>query len=206
MVVTTYTPDTPIASHTPANDQPQMLANFQYLIPGIGSNPANLTGVQRDHNMTLLSSTPGDGTHRQVTFNNLAASPGFTGANCVLYSKVAQAVSCLFFDNNGTPVQLSSVPPVITTTGGTWLPGGLLMIWGTGSGTTGATINFHTKLQNPAFSNPALFVSVVATSGPPGNGSAGVVGGSISATSFRILNTSGVAGSFNFMYIAIGPA
>lgn len=194
----TYTPNMPVASNFPSDDEPLMNQNSQYL---------NAFAL-RDHEFTKDTTNANDGTHKQLTLNDvMVLTPGFTGASSVLFSKQAQSVSCLFFDNNGTPVQLSSVPPILTNNGGTWLPGGLLMIWGTASGAGGSTINFHTNMKNPAFSGKAIFVSVVALSAPPGGGSAYVAGiASLTATSFGLANTSGAPGAFNIGYLAIGPA
>ncbi len=194
----TYTPITPQGSHFPANDRPLMTANFQYL-----QNFGN-----RDHEFTLLSGVnTQDGTHRQVTLNDQASTgPGFTGASSALFSSAVNAVSQLFFQNSGGIVQLTDQRaniPTLLPNGGTYIPGGLLMIWGSGSGTTGSLVNFHTVLQNPTFSGPALFVVL----NPNTTGGGFAIGAStLTANGFTLGNMGGSGVNNTFTYLAIGPA
>ena len=134
----TYTPNTPVASHFPADDQPVMNQNFQYLN----------SFATRDHQFSLLSTTPNDGTHKQVTLTNLGGTPGFAGASSVVYGKLANGQSQIFFNNALQDVQLTTAianVPTLGTTGVTFLPGGLLLQWGVSANNSGTfTPNFST--------------------------------------------------------------
>lgn len=120
-----FTSGVPQPNQFPSTSQPLMLANNQYL----ASEGA------RDHEFTLDSTNTNDGTHKQVTLNNQGSSPGFAGANCVLYSNTVtpaqgSAITEMFFDS-GTPYQMTSHVPVKAANGYSCLPGGLLIVWGT---------------------------------------------------------------------------
>lgn len=166
----TYTPDTPQASHFPANDQPLMNSNNRYL-QEFGT---------RDHQFTLLGAANStDGTHKQVTLTNQAA-PGFGGANSAIYANLANGQSQLFFENASGSTQLTTQiasVPTIATNGTSYLPGGLLIQWGfavtNGSGDVSFPVAFSvaTFLPNVTFTatgtignNVPLMISTSAAS------------------------------------------
>lgn len=126
----TYTPGIPNPGDFPADSQPLLLGNFQY-VNSFGS---------RDHQFTQLSSNTNDGTHKQITLSNLGSTPGFSGANSVLYAKLANSVTQLFYNNSAGDVQLTSTVPVVSSNGSTYLPGGILIQWGSTNGNSSPTI------------------------------------------------------------------
>lgn len=140
-MVDIYTPDIPKPQDFPSNSQDQFRQNFNYLIPIGSSSTVGTTGVTRDHAMSLNSGVAGDGTHRQVTFNNLLATPGFSGASSVEYAKTANGGSQLFFNNALGDVQLTTVKTSVPSfsvgppaQGVSFLPGGVLIQYGLSSG------------------------------------------------------------------------
>lgn len=156
-----FTPNTPQASQFPSTTQGPMLANNQYM---------NAFG-SRDHQFTLESTNSNDGTHKQVTLSALGSSPGFAGANAVVYAKsvsppAGSAATQLFYDA-GTPVQLTSHTPVNAASGYSYLPGGLMVIWGITTVVANATISFPTdpatsaalKLSASAYAVQATFIN-----------------------------------------------
>lgn len=181
----TFTPATPQAGNFPANDQPLMEANNQYL---------QEFGV-RDHQFTGLSAVNNtDGTHKQVTLTNEAA-PGFTGASSVVFANLANGQSQLFFQNN-TPatVQLTTVKtnvPTIAANGVSYLPGGILIQWGTGSNNITFPVAFTTVYSATATPTSS------ALSGPAGMTA-------LSTTGLTMGNAAGQL--FNVNWIAIGLA
>lgn len=119
-----------------------MTDNFQYLA---------VWGA-RDHEFPSSTGTTNVGTHAQVTFNNLSGTPGFAGANSVLFAKSVSGLSQLFFDNNGTPTQLTGTAVLNAASGYTYLAGGILMQWGFQVASSGATINFPIPFTGNVYS------------------------------------------------------
>ncbi len=90
------------------------------------------------------------GKHRRVDLTRVAA-PGSIAAEAVLYQKLADGNSQIFMqrDANATEIQLTGQYPVVAATGSTFLPGGLLMNWGSVAGS--------------ASGNPAVFATPFTT-------------------------------------------
>lgn len=126
------------------------------------------------------------GAHKQSTYIDTADA----SKNVQLYGQIAATFCELFMERNGgTPIQLSTKAgdPVATASGQTFLPGGLIMKWGSNSGASPVVFPI-------AFPNNCFNVQLTANS----NGSQFNVT-SISKTSFTFSSLS------NFCYwIAIG--
>jgi len=94
------------------------------------------------------------GKHRKVDYLRVAA-PGSIAAEAVVYQKLAGGSSNLFMQRDGvaTEVQLTGANPVIAGTGSTFLPGGIIMNWGSVVGAVaGNTATFATAFPNNVFS------------------------------------------------------
>lgn len=147
----TYTNNIPQSTDSPSDSQPQILANFQSIA----------TVVNKNH----VDFNDGDeGKHKFLQMPEQSSAPT-TGANeGGLYTKESNSITELFFrrESDGTEIQLTDGDPSTGTSGYTFLPGGLLLQWGTGSGSTlGTTVNFTTS-----FSTVYQVVgSVISTSG-----------------------------------------
>lgn len=179
-----FTPNTPQAGNFPANDQPLMNDNFQYL-NGFGS---------RDHQFTKDTANTNDGTHKQVTLTDEAA-PGFAGASSALFSNTANGQSQLFFQNN-TPatVQLTTIKtgvPTLAANGVSFLPGGLLIQWGTGA-------------NNITF--PIAFATVYSATATPTSSSLSGPAGMTVLTNTGLTMANNAGQVFNSHWIAIGLA
>lgn len=189
----TFTPNTPQAGNFPANDQPLMNANNQYL-QQFG---------QRDHQFTLIGGVnTQDGTHKQVTLTNEAA-PGFTGANSVLFANTDGTNSQLFFQNAAGTAQLTTNKtgvPTVAANGASFLPGGLLIQWGTDTKNTAQSTTFPVAFGAAAYSVVFTPTAITALA----NGLPLV--SAKSATTFTIGNTTGNVQSYTYNWIAIGPA
>lgn len=108
----TYTIQAPNAAVSPGLFPSQANTNFQRLFDIINN----------DHifNFSSPGASPNnDGTHRQVTFTNLAATPSAlpTGTNSILYAKAVGIASQLFFWNGATDQQIT--PAVTINASGT---------------------------------------------------------------------------------------
>lgn len=118
----TYIPNIPAASHNPSVDQPDMQIN---------TNSTNQI-IEVDH---FSFNVNNGGYHKKVSLvDNAGPFPTPSGVGSVLYSG---ATNNLVFTNaslSGAGVQMTvaSKPPIATVNGSTFLPGGLLLQWGTG--------------------------------------------------------------------------
>lgn len=198
-----YDDTIPLAGHSPAFDQPLIQANFAYL-----SGQGVSTGLNRDHVFSALSSNTNDLTHKQVTFNDKLATPGFAGGSSVLYTKQigTPLQSEAFFNNASIDLQLTgkfSTYAVVTATenrGSTFLPGGLVLNYGNGQVSANGSLIF---VYATAFSAPAYSITIGGENGTPGVAAAGAIDSS-STASFRFRNTTTILSTFRYM--AIGPA
>lgn len=138
MTTFTYDNTVPAASNDPSNDQPLMLTNAQSIasiwdVDHIGFGAAN------------------GGTHNKATLRAQGSVPVSIADEIILYSKDdSNAVPQLFFapESAATPVQMTTKPSgaaavSIGANGYTFLPGGLLLQWGsTVLNTTSQAITF----------------------------------------------------------------
>lgn len=94
------------------------------------------------------------GKHRKVDFKRIAA-PGSVANEAVIYQKASGGSSNLFMqrDGVGTEIQLTGPNPVIAGNGTTFLPGGMILNYGTVVGAVaGNTATFATPFPNNVFS------------------------------------------------------
>lgn len=179
----TYTPNMPVATNFPSNDQPLMNQNSQYL---------NAFG-NKDHNLSQNSANVNDGYHKQVTFNTNHATTGFASGVSVLYANTANGQSQMFYNNASGNIQMTVVKasvPTVSGNGCSFLPGGILIQWGLG--TNGATF-------------PVAFTTLYSvTATPTGFLSSNPAVTAVSTTAFTFANAGGQA--FNNYWMAIGLA
>lgn len=106
----------PAAGNDPADDQPEMLKNFN-----------NINGfLSVDH---IAPGTTNNGYHQQVHLINEAA-PGLNGANGVLYSNTIGSSSYPFWQNSVSAALPLVYPVVADGSGSTTIPGGIILKWG----------------------------------------------------------------------------
>jgi hypothetical protein len=152
MVLKAYERDIPDAPNNPSVDQPDMKANTNAI--------DDILAV--DHYSFNVNES---GWHKQATMPVLGAIPAKTAGQGVTYTKTADGASNLFYagDANTDEYQLTrtntanfptfAVDTGPSSTGWTFLPGGLLMQWGhrtTGSNGT-ASITFPITFTTGAF-------------------------------------------------------
>lgn len=152
-----YIPNTPIATNDPADDQPNMLTNFQSIgawteVDHIGFNVAN------------------GGYHKQITFNDVApaAVPGtpvsvlFTNNQDGLGTALPNNFSELFFytGNNAASknqyyIAQTSNLPVTGTEGSTLVTCGIILKWGVITNppsTSSRALTFKSAFPNNCYS------------------------------------------------------
>ncbi len=125
----TYNNNIPLATNSPSVDQPNMKINTNAID----------TLLQVDH---ISFNTTNSGKHAQVTLPNpLVADPTLTGTAGEIYTKAISAAAQLFFANKNGPIQLTGLTTVATANGYITLPGGIIIKWGTATGSSAGSAN-----------------------------------------------------------------
>jgi len=208
--------DVPQTSHTLAADQPPMEANTLYLANTLGTSLKS-----GDHQISVggTDTNTFEGRHIQICLTNLAGSePTVTsigdGTNSIIFSKNAN----LFISSNKNPTQfyqltnLSTGNPaadfakfgIANANGWTFLPGGLLLQYGTSAvntqGTT-TTIPFPIAFSTSVFSITIGCINTANTS--PAANNVFVKSGTVVTNQFVVTNSS--SGDVTSIYwMAIG--
>ncbi len=183
----TFDASIPQATDLISQSQSQIQTNFSQ------SNTA--FGI--DH--TAFDVVSNQGKHKKSTYVDQASNPSTSANEVALYTKNLSGASTLYLrkESNGTVVQMSGPDPVVAASGLSFLPGGIIIQWGTYTITNGnATV---AVLFSSSFTT---VYSLVIT----GNGSADSSRPyytSLSASGFTG-GRGGTAGTVNYTYIAIG--
>lgn len=181
----------PTTGHLPSIDYTTMAAN--------NVSAAGIMAV--DH---IGFNITGGGWHNQSTYPNLGSAPTTASGQLALYSKAGAVSSELWMirdANAGTATALTTSKigaPTVSTNGCSWLPGGILIQWGTSSVPTSGTqvVTFPV-----AFPNNAYNVSVTGIRNNSGGDGVFVLTGSVGNTGFTLRNGSGSISSVYWMAI-----
>jgi hypothetical protein len=180
----TYQPNIPQATDDLSDSQANLLANFQV------SN----TVMSVDH-YPFDDATANKGFHKQVHLTN--STPTLGGANGVLGCSSGWPV---WVDGAGNTVNLINGEPNTANPGYTYLPGNMIMQWGSGSTGSGGT-GFTTVTFPIAFGTLYSFVATANGSTVIGTGTSGATSCLVSTrraiSPFDLYNTS-------FFWMAIG--
>lgn len=195
----TFNPNIPQGADPFSQSQGQIQTNFS-----TSNTIFNLNHVAFD------DSTVADrGKHRRSDYLQVAA-PGSLANELAVYQKASGGSSNLFFqrDNVATEVQLTGPNPIVAGTGETFLPGGILIKWGTTSG-TGDDSKTFAGLGLTAFPNNCFVVQtqILNAGGGPTTVNQFVSMRAVSATGFTFTATNRVAktsDTVTFYFIAIG--
>ncbi len=189
----TYNPAIPQPNDLLSDSQGDILQNFSSANTSFGIN-----------HYAFDNATVNNGKHKFVGMPVLAAAPTTAAGEGALYFKTAGAGSALFMvrDNNaGTEVQLtsSSVGNVQAAANGwTWLPGGLLLQWGS------FNPNLSTAVAFPvAFTTVPYSVVLTVSASNSNSFRASVNTGSLTVNGFVFIGTIDPA-SNPIYYMAIG--
>lgn len=187
----TFDPTIPNATHFVSADQPQITINF-----------SQLNSIFDIDHVKYNDATVGNrGKHKQSTYIEQGSDPTTVANELALYSKDLATVSTLYLrkENNGTVIQMSGQDPTIAASGSTFLPGGIILKWGTATAATNTAVTFASAFPNNCYN--VTLTSVEAGTSYNASGLVQVKSGSLSTTQFVLL-TSGVARTI--YYIAIG--
>lgn len=143
----TYTRGIPNGPNNPSADQPIMQTN------------ANSTDSILDIDLYGFNDNNG-GLHQKSTYVVQGSDPvpvNTDGSQGIVYSKAVSGIAEIFINRYGsaTPVQLTNGAVSITNNGYTFLPGGLILQWGTVTGTVAG---------NP-FAFPITFTTIYSLTG-----------------------------------------
>lgn len=120
----TYNPNIPQPNDRPAQSQGQILTNF-----------TQLNTIFDENHVTFNNVTVADrGKHKFVVIKRNGGDPTTAGTDTALYTKSSSGTSQLFwrFQGDGSVVRITnSIPPFAVQNGYTWLPGGMMLQWGT---------------------------------------------------------------------------
>ncbi len=192
----TYITNIPASTHNPSSDQPNMQIN---------TNSTDSI-IEVDH---YSFNDNNGGLHKQSTYVNESA-PSTQPGQLALYSKGSvggpSALYLIRDNNSGTETQLTSTSigtALAETKGASWLPGGLLIQWGTINAiANGNTVeNFLNAFTSTVlFPLPIVTISQQVTGENPEKCIAVFVN---SNTQFQVQNT-GVARLVYYMAIGAG--
>lgn len=200
----TYTVGTPFDGQSLSNSKPQIRSNFTVINTAFSVNHLALGAVDQ-------------GKHKFLQMPNQSPAPSpppsTSAAESGFYAKSAQSFSNLFWrqesggadplKNQGAEIQLTNITPLSVSNGHSFLPGGLLIQWGsttTDSSGTKANINFPV-----AFSSTAYVVNVTAdTASLTLTGLQTLVVANVTASKFDLRSFAYPTGRTVY-FIAIGP-
>lgn len=137
----TYNTNIPLSTNSPSTDQPNMQTN------------TNSINSILDVDMIGFNDNDG-GYHSKVTLVDQVSSPpvAVTGTD-IVYSATASGTIELYLQRpSGSAIQLTRGTPSASTSGYTWLPGGLLMQWGGVNGTGNQTFTYPIAFTSTVYS------------------------------------------------------
>lgn len=189
----TYTNAIPVGTNNPSQDWTNM-----------NTNTTSISGlIAVDH---IGFNTANGGYHNVVHFSNQSVDPGTIAGVGQEYTKTVGSDQQLFYRSGGGVITQLTGPNAAVASGNgyTWLPGGILMQWGTKTpvGNGNQTVTFTDANIN--FPNNCFVVSIsIARTGSP-NGIDQLYVQSKSTTVFNYHTTTSGTGFASFDWIAIG--
>ena len=185
----TYNPNVPAATQSLGETQLPIQINFANLNTAFSANHSALT-------------TNTDGKHEFLQMPEQISVPATATDEGGVYTKVTDSVTCLFWrqESNGTEVQMTtSQTPTDANPGTTFLPGGLLMQFGsfTATANTNTTVTFNVAFGTAPY-------SVVCQMNRNSSNVDTIYAHTLTTIDFRARNTSN--SNRTAYYIAIGSA
>jgi len=187
----TYNPSIPQPTDLISVSQGQILTNFTQLNTQFGI----------DHTAFNPGSGNGDGFHKKVTYNvPQSVDPTPAGVASVLYTKSVSGLGQLFFANSSVVTRLTGATTT-GTSGSTFLPGGIIMKWGTVT-LPGTGFNQPVSWTATGGNFPTAFFAVVASSAQSTSVTLSCAT-AFSTSGFTAIKSSS-SGTLIISYIAIG--
>ena len=192
----TFNPNIPQSTDQPSQSQSQFLTNFQQVNTVFGAN-----------HVSLVDATVANrGKHNIVVMPQQASGPATTSTEGALYTKDLGGSPNLYWRRKSSGSQIpmtANVTPSSSSNGFTFLPGNMLLQWGTETipPGTSSSISFPTAFSSAPYSIICNFIRASTTT----VGAVYISSGDVTATRFKTVSA-GFAGSHDIYWIAIGPA
>jgi hypothetical protein len=194
----TFNPNIPQATDRFPISQGQLLTNFTALNTIFGINHV------------ALNAAADAGKHNFCQFPEQGAAPGTAANEGAIYTKnAATGTTEAFFqrESSGTELQLTGINGTnVAAAGGTLLPSGLIIKWGTATVSNGNTVTFAVA---PAFTTVYGIYPGILNAGGAGVVNEAIYIRSFTANNFVVTCTrrtslSAIPGTMNIMYYALG--
>jgi hypothetical protein len=115
-----YYPGIPLPTDVPAQSQPQILANFTQI------------DASFDVNHVALNAAMNTGMHTLVQLPASAAAHAGVAGIGQLFTRTIGGISALVWQHDaGAEIQMTGVDPTVGNPGITFLPGAMILMWGT---------------------------------------------------------------------------
>lgn len=186
-----YVTNIPLETNSPSEDQPDMKLNTN-----------SIAGLLNE-DLIGFGQTNG-GLHKKASFVAQGSNPGSSSGMYVEYSKASAGQTEVFAQKDGTvtPIQLTRGVPSASSSGSSYLPGGILIQW--------ATVTFTGTATSVTWTYPTAFTSTVYSLTGNGAGSSGAGAFSVffdsppaGLTSVTVRRDPGASGSSAYV-LAIG--
>jgi hypothetical protein len=192
----TFNPNIPQGAQLISATQAQIQINFDQL-----NSIFDVDHVTYD-NATVANR----GKHDKSTYIEQGSDPATSANEIALYSKDLSSVSTLYMrkESSGTVIQMSGRDPILANPGRTFLPGGIILVWGTFSLAPGVN---STAVTFPGGGFTGTPFGVYFGSNVTGNAeSLPIVGpGTLTNTGFTGQRANGSSGgTYLYYYLAIG--
>jgi hypothetical protein len=139
-----FTPNIPVIGQSLGSSRTEVSNNFAVLRSTLAANHIDVNSENA-------------GLHNLASFVAQSSDPTIATGIVPLYSKTLSStgVTELFFrrENSGTVIQMTVGNPTASSSGSTFLPGGIILKWGqVVPGTSGAFVTFSGSFPNAVFS------------------------------------------------------
>ena len=184
-----FTPNIPASGQSLGQTRQAILNNFAILRSTIAVDHVDVNAS-------------GNGKHKYVHLTDQSASIPTTAANeLVFFNKLVSGTARLFLrqPSSGTQIQMSGINPLSSTNGYTFLPGGILLQWGSQAKTGNQTpVTFPIQFD-------AIYSITISTQTTSSTAdlTAGVRNGTVTTSGFSI-NCSSSGNVTAFYWMAIG--
>jgi len=137
----TWDNTTPTAGQSLGNSRPTVLAKFNTLQTAIQTNHGDIT-------------TADTGKHTFIQWVVQASDPTTAAGEIARYTKLVSSVAYEHIrqPSDGTVIQMTGKSPIISANGSTFLPGGLLLQWGTSTVTGTLSVSFPIAFSTAPYS------------------------------------------------------
>lgn len=193
-----FTPNIPANGQSLGSSRTQVLDNFAVLRSTLAENHVDVNAANA-------------GLHTHADLLAQSADPNPASGIVSHYSKTIAGITEWFFQRegtmsgNGAVIQMSNGTPSAGTSGRTFLPGGLILLWGQCNFNTGSTLTQN--FQGTGFPNNAFTIQITPFILPGAGNPLSLAAAPISKTQFNVqgrVSNGSFSASPGAFYWAIG--